>query len=124
MIVCLFAVGLCFYLDFTDGPWLVLFILAFIAFFASSLGPIPWVLISEIFPTRTRGIAMSFCTVVLWVGVLAITQFTPVLLQQIGGAFTFWLFMLNAIVLLWFVWKKVPETKQRTLEEIEQSWKR
>ena len=90
----------------------------------SSLGPIPWVLIAEIFPTRTRGVAMSFCTVVLWIGVLAITQFTPVLLQQLGGAYTFWLFMLNAIFLLWFVWRWIPETKQRSLEEIEQSWNR
>jgi SP family arabinose:H+ symporter-like MFS transporter len=124
MVVCLFAVGLCFYLNLTSGPWLVLFILAYIACFASSLGPIPWVLISEIFPTRTRGIAMSFCTVVLWVGVLAITQFTPLLLQRLGGAFTFWIFMINAIFLFWFVWSRIPETKQRTLEEIEQSWKR
>lgn len=123
MIVCLLGVGLCFHFNLTSGPWLILFILAYIACFASSLGPIPWVLISEIFPTRTRGIAMSFCTVVLWVGVLAVTQFTPVLLQRAGGAYTFWLFMINAIVLLWFVWKKTPETKQRTLEEIEQSWK-
>jgi len=122
MVVCLLAVGACFHFNLTSGPWLILFILAYIAFFASSLGPIPWVLISEIFPTRTRGVAMSFCTVVLWIGVLAITQFTPVLLQQIGGAYTFWLFMLNAIFLLWFTWKWIPETKQRTLEEIEQSW--
>ncbi len=122
MIVCLLAVGVCFHFNLTSGPWLILFILAYIAFFASSLGPIPWVLISEIFPTRTRGIAMSFCTVVLWIGVLAVTQFTPVLLQRIGGAYTFWLFMLNAIFLLWFAWKWIPETKQRTLEEIEQSW--
>ncbi|MBT1706480.1 sugar porter family MFS transporter [Fulvivirgaceae bacterium PWU20] len=124
MVVCLFAVGVCFHYNLTSGPWLILFILAYIAFFASSLGPIPWVLISEIFPTRTRGIAMSFCTVILWVGVLAITQFTPWLLENAGGASTFWIFMLNAIVLLWFVWKRAPETKQRTLEEIEQSWKR
>lgn len=123
MIGCLLAIGFCFHFNLTNGPWLVLFILAYIAFFASSLGPIPWVLISEIFPTKTRGIAMSFCTVVLWIGVLAITQFTPVLLQRVGGAYTFWLFMLNAIFLLWFVWRRIPETKQRTLEEIEQSWK-
>ena len=62
-------------------------------------------------------------TVGIDLGVLAVTQFTPVLLQRVGGAYTFWIFMLNAIVLLWFVWKKTPETKQRTLEEIEQSWK-
>jgi SP family arabinose:H+ symporter-like MFS transporter len=123
MVVCLLAVGVCFHFNLTSGSWLIIFILAYIACFASSLGPIPWVLISEIFPTRTRGIAMSFCTVVLWLGVLAITQFTPWLLQNVGGAFTFWIFMLNAIFLLWFVWRRVPETKQRTLEEIEQSWK-
>jgi SP family arabinose:H+ symporter-like MFS transporter len=126
MVICLLAVGLCFHFNLIDGPWLILFILAYIACFASSLGPIPWVLISEIFPTKTRGIAMSFCTVLLWVGVLAVTQFTPALLDKntgIGGANTFWLFALNAIVLLWFVWKRIPETKQRTLEEIEQSWK-
>ena len=123
MVVCLLAVGLCFHYELTSGPWLIIFILGFIACFASSLGPIPWVLLSEIFPTKIRGVAMSFCTVILWVGVLAITQFTPVLLQEVGGAFTFWIFMINAIFLLWFVWAKVPETKQRTLEEIEKSWK-
>lgn len=123
MVICLLAVGVCFQFNLTSGPWLIIFILGYIACFASSLGPIPWVLIAEIFPTKTRGIAMSFCTVVLWVGVLAITQFTPWLLKNTGGAFTFWIFMLNAIFLLWFVWKRVPETKQRTLEEIEQSWK-
>lgn len=123
MIICLFAVGLCFQYNLTGGPWLIIFILGFIACFASSLGPIPWVLLSEIFPTKIRGVAMSFCTVILWVGVLAITQFTPVLLEEIGGAFTFWIFMINAVFLFWFVLAKVPETKQRTLEEIEKSWK-
>jgi MFS transporter, SP family, arabinose:H+ symporter len=55
--------------------------------------------------------------------VLAITQFTPILLKEIGGAFTFWVFMVNAIILLVFTWFKIPETNQRTLEEIEKSWK-
>jgi SP family arabinose:H+ symporter-like MFS transporter len=123
MIICLLGTGLCFHYNLTQGPWLLLFILGYIACFASSLGPIPWVLMSEIFPTKTRGIAMSFCTVVLWIGVLCITQFTPILLEKIGGAQTFWLFMINSIILLVFIWKVIPETKQRTLEEIEQSWK-
>lgn len=122
MVLFLMAIGICFYYNLTSGPWLLLFILGFIACFASSLGPIPWVIISEIFPTKTRGIAMSFCTVVLWIGVLLITQLTPMLLAGIGGAFTFWLFMVNAIILWLFTWKMIPETKQRTLEEIEQSW--
>lgn len=124
MAVCLLAVGVCFFYNFTSGPWLLLFILAYIACFAASLGPIPWVIISEIFPTKTRAIAMSFCTVVLWIGVLLITQLTPIFLEELGGAFTFWVFMVNAVILLLFTWKFIPETKQRTLEEIELSWKK
>jgi len=122
MIVCLLAVGAYYYYHISGGPWLLIAILGYIASFASALGPIPWVLISEIFPTRTRGVAMSFATVILWVGVLLITQLTPVLLENLGGAFTFWIFMINAIILLIFTWKKIPETRQRTLEEIEKSW--
>lgn len=121
MILSLIGVIICFQFDVT-GPWLLIFILGFIACFASSLGPIPWVLISEIFPTKTRGVAMSFCTLILWVGVIFITQFTPVLLESYGGAFTFGVFLINSIILFVFVRMKVPETKQRTLEEIEHSW--
>lgn len=123
MIVSLVAVGLCYYLNVMQGLWLLFFILLFIASFASSLGPIPWVIISEIFPTKSRGVAVSIATLVLWLGVLAITQFTPVLLDNIGGAYTFWVFAFNAIVLLVFTLKYIPETKGRTLEEIERSWK-
>ena len=65
---------------------------------------------------------MSFATMVLWVGALLITQLTPILLENLGGAFTFWIFMINAIILLIFTWKKIPETRQRTLEDIEKSW--
>ena len=123
MILSLFAIGLCYHFNFTNGPWLLIFIMCYIASFASSLGPIPWVIISEIFPTKTRGIAMSFATVVLWIGVVLITQLTPLMLKFIGGAITFWIFMINAIILLIFTWKVIPETRQRTLEEIELSWK-
>lgn len=123
MAICLAGISFCFYFNLTQGPWLLAFIFGYMACFASSLGPIPWVLISEIYPTKTRGIAMSFCTLVLWVGVIFITQFTPMLLEHVGGAFTFWIFMVNAIILYIFIWAKIPETKQRTLEEIEQSWK-
>lgn len=123
MVISLLGTGLCFYFEFYEMPWLLLFILGFIASFATSLGPIPWVIISEIFPTKTRGIAMSFCTLILWVGVILITQLTPILLEEIGGAGTFFIFMTNAIILLIFTWKLVPETKQKSLEEIEKSWK-
>ena len=123
MILCLLGTGLCFQYEIFAGPWLLLFILGFIASFATSLGPIPWVLISEIFPTKTRGVAMSFCTLILWVGVILITQLTPMALENLGGATTFFIFMGNAIFLLIFTWYYIPETKQRSLEEIEKSWK-
>lgn len=123
MILCLLGTGICFYFKLLAGPWLLLFILGYIACFAASLGPIPWIIMSEIFPTKTRGIAMSVATLVLWIGVVLITQLTPVMLESIGGAFTFWLFMVNAIILLVFSWLKIPETKNRTLEDIEKSWK-
>lgn len=125
MVVCLAGAGTAFYLKLTSGPWLLVFILGFIASFACSLGPIPWIMIAEIFPTKIRGAAMSLCILGLWLAVVAVTQFTPMLLDPqtgLGGAFTFWLFMVFAIILLVFVVLKVPETRQRTLEEIEQSW--
>ena len=67
---------------------------------------------------------MSFATVVLWVGVVLITQLTPLMLGQLGGAVTFWVFMVNAFLLIVFTWKVIPETRQKSLEEIEQSWRR
>ncbi|MEQ9423502.1 MAG: sugar porter family MFS transporter [Cyclobacteriaceae bacterium] len=123
MAICLFCIGLVFQMNWTDGPWVLIFILGYIASFAASLGPIPWVMISEIFPTKTRGVAMSMAVLILWIAVYLVTQFFPILLESIGGAYTFWLFMINAVILLIFVWRIVPETKGKTLEEIERSWK-
>ncbi len=122
MVLCLLGIGVCYHFNLMNGPLLLVFILAYIACFASSLGPIPWVIISEIFPTKIRGVAMSVATVVLWIGVLLITQLTPWLLENLGGAYTFWLFMINSIILFIFTLLKIPETKQKTLEEIERGW--
>ena len=124
MIICLGGVGLMFHIELSSGPWLLLFILGFIASFAMSLGPIPWVLISEIFPTKFRGVAMSISILMVWIGVVLITQLTPILLEGIGGAFTFWIFMFNAIILIIFTYNMIPETKGKTLEEIAKMWKK
>ena len=124
MIIRLGGVGLMFHFELSSGPWLLLFILGFIASFAMSLGPIPWVLISEIFPTKFRGVAMSISILMLWIGVVLITQLTPILLESVGGAFTFWIFMFNAIVLIIFTYIMIPETKGKTLEEIAKMWKK
>lgn len=122
MVICLMGVGTVFYFNLNSGPLLLLFILGFIASFACSLGPIPWVIMSEIFPTKTRGLAMSIAGVMLWFGVILITQLTPVLLSEVGGAVTFWIFTLNAVILLVFSYRMIPETKGKTLEEIEKFW--
>ncbi len=122
MMVCLFGVGAVYYFELINGPLLLLFILGFIASFAMSMGPVPWVIMSEIFPSKTRGLAMSLATFVLWIGVVIITQLTPILLSTIGGAFTFWVFGINALFLLYFIYRYIPETKEKSLEEIEEFW--
>jgi SP family arabinose:H+ symporter-like MFS transporter len=124
MATCLLIVGILYHFEALEGPLLLIFILGFVACFASSLGPIPWVILSEIFPTKIRGVAMSLCVMVLWVGVMLISQFTPILLSDLGPSYTFWLFMINAVFLLLFTYKMIPETKGKTLEEIEMGWKK
>ncbi|WP_303309591.1 sugar porter family MFS transporter [Hymenobacter sp. BT730] len=122
MAVCLLIIGGAFYLEMVRGYVVLVFILAYIAFFAVSLGPLAFVIIAEIFPNRTRGLAMSLCLGALWVSVYLVSQFFPILLQSIGSAYTFWVFMALSALTFVFVWKAVPETKGRTLEEIEHSW--
>lgn len=124
MSICLLAIGMVYYLNWTRGPWLLVFILGFIACFGASLGPIPWVMMAEIFPNKTRGLAMSVSVLILWLSIVVITQFFPILLKTIGGAYTYWLFGINSFILLVFIWKKIPETKGKTLEEIEKNWKK
>jgi SP family arabinose:H+ symporter-like MFS transporter len=100
---------------------LVIFNLAFVACFAFSWGPIPWVVMSEIFPTRVRGRAMALSTIVVWIVCYLVSQTFPVLIDRIGGA-TFWVYSICIIVAFIFVYKVLPETKGKTLEEIEKSW--
>ncbi|MEO6151060.1 MAG: sugar porter family MFS transporter, partial [Mucilaginibacter sp.] len=129
MMLSLAGTAYCF-LNGIGGAYLVGCIFVYIACFAASLGPIPWVIISEIFPTKTRGVAMSFATTILWIGVLLITFFTPIMLKEgnLGstpaeaGGYTFLIFLFNALLLWIFTKIRIPETKQKTLEEIELSW--
>lgn len=122
MTICLAVVGTAFYMDAVHGYLVLIAILAYIAFFALSLGPLTFVVIAEIFPNRVRGRAMSICLFFLWASVYVVSQFFPILLQSIGSAYTFWIFMLTSVIAFFFVWKIVPETKGKTLEEIEKTW--
>ncbi|MCC6124079.1 MAG: sugar porter family MFS transporter [Pirellulales bacterium] len=104
------------------------FILGYIACFALSVGPVVWVVLSEIFPTSIRGRAMAIATVCLWIANYFVTQtFTmmndsPYLVKKFNYAFPFWIYAAFCAVMLWFVWRFVPETKGKSLEEIERGW--
>jgi len=97
-------------------------ILLYVAFFALGMGPGPWLIISEIFPTKVRGRAASIATSTLWSGTLLVT-FTFLTLVKILNLWgTFALFGALSAFCCIFVWKMVPETKGRTLEQIQQEW--
>jgi SP family arabinose:H+ symporter-like MFS transporter len=121
MALSLGMVGWAFHSGWT-GAGLLIFILLYIASFAASYGPVTWVLISEIFPIKMRGVAMSVATVILWAAVYLVTQMFPILLHGAGPALTFWIFCGMSLLAFFFVWFYVPETKGKTLEEIERSW--
>ncbi|MFT3682178.1 MAG: sugar porter family MFS transporter [Ferruginibacter sp.] len=122
MFICLALVGLAFYSNATTGYWILLGILAYISFFAISLGPLTFVVIAEIFPTHIRGRAMSVAIFFLWLSVYIVSQTFPMLLESIGTAYTFWIYMVLSAIAFVFVWKMVPETKEKTLEEIQEMW--
>jgi SP family arabinose:H+ symporter-like MFS transporter len=117
--VSLLMVGLFFKTGVTTGYLLVLFISMFLASFAFSLGPIPWVVMSEIFPTRIRGRAMSIATLCLWLTNTVICQAFPWMDEHWGPAATFWTYAAMVSPVFLFVWKVMPETKGRSLEELE-----
>ncbi len=121
MAISLLMVGLAFHFGWT-GYGLLIFILLYIASFAASYGPVTWVVISEIFPIKMRGVAMSVATFALWVAVYVVTQMFPILLESAGPAVTFWIFGGMSLLAFFFVWSQVPETKGKTLEEIEREW--
>ncbi len=121
-IISLTVCGILFAKGITDGPWILISILAYISCFAFSFGPICWVIIGEIYPNSIRGRAMSVATLTLWVGVFIIGWLTPIMLNGIGAAFTFWIFALLCIPALYITLKVIPETKGKTLEEIERHW--
>jgi SP family arabinose:H+ symporter-like MFS transporter len=103
---------------------LLVAVVSFIAAFAMALGPIPWIMSSEIFPNRVRGRAMSVATFVIWTSCYIVAQTFPLLNDNpnIGPALTFWIFAFFSLLAFLFVLAIVPETKGRSLEEIEMSW--
>ena len=122
------AIGFTFYSE-NMGIMALIFILVYIAGFAVSWGPVMWVVLSEIFPNSIRG-AMSIATATVWITDLIISWSFPVLddnawlIQKFHHGFAYWIYAGICLVAVVFVWRLVPETKGKTLEEIEKQWKR
>jgi len=119
MFVSLTSIAVAFYLKKYDGYVILFFILLYIASFAASLGPVSWVLISEIFPNKLRSKAMSLAVVSLWIAKFLLILVFPVILNRLGGATAFLLFAVMCLFLLLFTIFRVPETRGRSLEELE-----
>jgi SP family xylose:H+ symportor-like MFS transporter len=125
--LCLMILGLMAYFQ-QSALWVLVFILGYISCFALSVGPVTWVIISEIFPTRIRGRALSIATVFLWTANWVVSQTFPMLdenqwlTDRFHHGFSFWIYGSMCFILLVFMWRRVPETKGKSLEEIERLW--
>ena len=111
------------------SQWMLLFIIIYIACFGLSVGPVTWVILSEIFPTAVRGRALGLATFFLWTADYAVTQTFPIMdakdswfVHRFNHAFPFYIYAVFCVVLIVVLWFLVPETKGRSLEEIERSW--
>jgi SP family xylose:H+ symportor-like MFS transporter len=128
MAVSMISLGLAFYTH-NEGVMALIFMLSYIAFFAMSWGPVTWVLLSEIFPNSVRG-AMSIAVAAQWIANWLVSLTFPImndnhwLTSLFNHGFSYWIYGVMGILAALFVWKLVPETKGKTLEEIEKIWKK
>ncbi len=122
------ALGTSFYLE-ARGIGSLLFMLLYIAGFAFSWGPVTWVLLSELFPNRIRSAAMGIAVAVQWAANYLVSATFPLLdkstylTERFHHGFAYWIYGLMALVAGLFVWRLIPETKGKSLEEIEAFWK-
>lgn len=122
MTISLTIIGFAFHTGQTSGPIVLICILVYVAAFAISLGAVVWVILSEIFPSRIRGFATAVATMALWGADFAVSQSFPPLLASAGPAITFWIFGATSLFTFLFTWGVIPETKGKSLEEIEAMW--
>lgn len=130
MAVSMIAIGTAAYLD-AIGGYLLVFVLLYIGSFALSLGPVVWVLLAEIFPNKIRSKALSIAVFAQWAANFAVSQTFPMMndkesyiYQAFNGGFPFWLYGVMGIFSVYFIYKWVPETKGRSLEELEALWEK
>ena len=111
-------IGCLYFFNFHGLPLLILVVLA-ISCYAMTLAPVTWVILSEIFPNHVRGTAMSIATIALWSACFILTYTFPLLNNWLGSYGTFWIYGVICIIGFAFIFKKLPETKGKTLEKIE-----
>jgi sugar porter (SP) family MFS transporter len=112
------AMGFC-YANHVQGLPVLLLVLAAIGCYAMSLAPVTWVIISEIFPNRIRGAAMSVAVTALWIACFILTYTFPILNARLGPAGTFWLYAAICVAGFIYIFLKLPETKNKSLEQLE-----
>ena len=112
--------GTCYFFH-VEGVMMAVLVVAAISTYAMTLGPVTWVLLSEIFPHRIRGIAMATCTFALWVGCCTLTYSFPPMNAALGSSGSFWIYSAICLSAYVFLLRRCPETKSKTLEELEES---
>lgn len=127
MALAMFALGTSFYMNYMGIPALI-FMLIYIACFAMSWGPVAWVLLSEIFPNKIRGKALAIAVAAQWFSNYLVSWTFPImnkntyLVESFHNGFAYWVYGAMSVLASFFVWKFIPETKGKTLEEMEGLW--
>jgi MFS family permease len=111
-----------FYYVHSHGVHVLVLVVAAIGCYAMSLAPVTWVVISEIFPNRIRGAAMSIAVTALWAASFILTYTFPLLNHALGAAKTFWIYAAICVAGFVLIKTRLPETKGKTLEQIEGLW--
>lgn len=129
MAISMFALGTTFFME-SVGIGALVFMLIYVASFAMSWGPVCWVLLSEIFPNKIRGRALAVAVAAQWISNYLVSWTFPMmdkntyLLEKFNHGFAYWIYGLMGVLAMWLVWRFVPETKGKTLEEMEKIWEK
>ena len=107
------------YYQHLTGTLMVVLVVAAISVYAMTLGPVTWTLLAEIFPNRVRGVGMAACTFALWTGCCTLTFSFPSMNASLGSNGTFWIYSLICLSAFLLLWRYCPETKGKSLEELE-----
>lgn len=127
MAVSMFALGTSFFTN-SLGMFSLICMLFYVAGFAMSWGPVAWVLLAEIFPNNIRGKALAVAVAAQWIANYLVSWTFPMmdkntyLIEKFNHGFAYWIYGLMGLLAMWFVWKFIPETKGKTLEEMNNLW--